>query len=184
MSNSTKKNKKKINVIDVMIILLVLALIGTAAYRIYTEINERGEAGRSDNILTFECTVAYRGEADYLKSGDAVYLVSDGALLGYLYDPVADDGIGAVYEITESETEGESGESESLDTESESNTSNKLDRYISLTGKLKLSADAVKASNGNYYILGGKNITIGSAFDVYTESSVLHIVVKNIESAG
>ncbi len=171
MSKSVKKNKKKINVIDVMIILLVLALIATAGYRIYSEITENSGAKKSNNILTFECEAAYRSEVKYLKPGDAVYLSSDGTLLGYLYDPENDGKTGAVYEADEG-------------TEIETQLKSELDKNITLIGTLKLSTDALKANNGSYYVLNGRNITVGGSFDVYTDKAVLKITVKNIESAG
>ncbi len=164
MSNSEKKNKRKINVIDVVIILLVLALVGTAGYRIYTEVTKNASSRQSNQILTFECEVTYANVIKYMKVGDAVYLSSDGTLLGYIYE--ADDSKGAVYVL---ENEGE---------DSASNVG--VNKTVRLRGTLKLSADAIKAKNGGYYVINGKNITKGGTFSVYTEKAVMKITVKDI----
>ena len=48
MSSGNKKVRRKINVVDVIIILLVLALIGTAVYKIVSELSKSpyGNRGR------------------------------------------------------------------------------------------------------------------------------------------
>lgn len=164
MGNMTKNNKKKINVIDVVIILLVLALIGTAAYRIYSEITKNISGKKSNIILTFECEVTYDSILKYVKNGDAVYLSSDGTLLGYLHK--TDEAANVLYAITD-------------DTDS---TEGSAIKSIILRGTLKLSADAREAQNGGYYVINGNNITKGSTLDVYTETTVMKIVVKSIEN--
>lgn len=164
MGNMTK-NKKKINVIDVVIILLVLALIGTAAYRIYSEITKNISAKKSNIILTFECEVTYDSILQHVKNGDAVYLSSDGTLLGYLFK--ADGATDALYCLTD-------------DTDSSEGSANKS---IKLRGTLKLSADAREAQNSGYYVINGNNITKGSTLDVYTEKAVMKIVVKSIDNS-
>ena len=165
MSNMAKKNKKKINVIDVVIILLVLALIGTAAYRIYSEITKNISAKKSNIILTFECEVTYDSILKYVKNGDAVYLLSDGTLLGYFFK--ADGATHAQNAITD-------------DTDS---TEGSAIKSVKLRGTLKLSANAREAQNGGYYVINGNNITKGSTLDVYTETAVMKIVVKSIENS-
>lgn len=167
MGNIARKSKKKINVIDVVIILLVLALIGTAAYRIYSEITKNISAKKSNIILTFECEVTYDNILKYVKSGDAVYLSSDGTLLGYLFK--ADGATDALYSINDDTVSGSSDGSSNKSTQ--------------LRGTLKLSADAREAQNGGYYVINGNNITKGSTLDVYTETAVMEIVVKSIENS-
>ena len=167
MSDMAKKNKKKINVIDVVIILLVLALIGTAVYRIYSEISKNTSAKKSNIILTFECEVTYDSILKYAKDGDAVYLESDGTLLGYLHK--ADGATDALYAVADDTGSGSS--------EGGANKS------VKLLGTLKLSSDAREAQNGGYYVINGNNITNGSTLNVYTETTVMKIVVKSIENS-
>jgi len=153
-----KKERKRLNVIDVVIILLLVALVGTAGYRIYTEVVS-GESSRYSNIvLTFEAEVEDEGIIAYLEAGKAVYLSPDKTQLGSLYDGNAEDGVGAVYKV--SETNGK----------------------ITVSGAMRLVADARKAESSEYYVINGRNITVGSKLDVYTETAVLKITVKSIEA--
>lgn len=160
-----KKDRRKINVIDVAIILLLLALLGTAAYRIYTEVTNGAPSNQSNIIVVFESQVDDDGILDYLKKGDSVFLTADKTKLGVLYDEKAGDGLGAVYKKANG------------DAEADTDTTK-----ITLVGTLRLSADARKSQNGNYYVLNGRNITVGSKIDVYTETAVFKITVKSIET--
>ncbi len=164
MSEMTRKNKAKINVIDVVIILLVLALIGTAGYRIYGELTKNTSSKQSDCILTFEYTGTTESILSYLNDGDAIYLLKDGTLLGYLYDETADDGNGAVYKVIEEENEGTVG------------------NVIRLRGSIKLSVDARKAQGGDYYVINGTNITEGGTLAIYTEKTQMNITVKSLKN--
>ncbi len=165
------KSKKKLNIIDIIIIILVVALIATAGYRIYTEITESIIVRQSNNILTFECNVEYINILKYLNGGDAVYLASDGTLLGYLFDNESDDDRGAVYEVKD-----EAGNN--LNASGQQNQSK-----IKLKGSIKLDADALKTKNGGYYVINGRNISVGSSIDVYTENAIFTIVVKEISDS-
>ena len=168
MSNTNKKNRRRINVIDVIIIILILALIATGVYKIYSEMTG-GRSGRQSNyIVTFECDAEYRSLISYLGSGEAVYLTSDSTLIGYLYDDPA-DGKGTVYEI---EPEGETAQKASDD----------MYVKVRLGGKLKLASNAVKATSGSYYSIEGKNISVGSTLNVYTMDALFTLTVKSIET--
>ncbi len=164
MSEISRKSKIKLNIIDVVIILLVLALIATAAFRIYEEVTENTSAKQSDCILTFEFVDGTDGSIlDYLNDGDAVYIRKDGTLLGYFYDETADDGIEAVYQAIDA--------------------SNSTNGTVILRGTIKLSIDAHKAQNGEYYVINGTNITEGGTLEIYTEKTVMNIVVKSLSES-
>ena len=155
-----RKERKGLNVIDVVIILLLIALLGTAGYRIYTEVAS-GESNRQSNIIiVFEAQVEDGGIVNYLYDGAAIYFTSDNSQLGNLLDRNAEDGLGPVYEV-------ECGE----------------DGAVTLCGTLCLVADAYKAQDGEYYIIDDRNITVGSRIDVYTDTAVMQITVKAIEAA-
>lgn len=154
-----RKERKRLNVIDVVIILLLVALVGTAGYRIYTEVTSGGAAAQSNIVLTFEAQVEDEGIVSYLKKGNAVYFTTDKTQLGNLYDMNSEDGHGPVYVTGKTEN----------------------GKFI-VSGSLKLVADARKASGREYYVINGRNISVGSKLDVYTEKAVLKITVKSIEA--
>lgn len=178
MADSAKKTKKRINIIDVIIILLVLALIGTIAYRVYGLVGNGLLNKGSDYIVTFECDSEYNTMVSYLKSGKAVYLASNQSLFGYIYDD-PDDGQNAVYEVVETSTEG--GEQV---TGEKSTEAVDVYRKVKLSGKLKLSSEAVKAKSGSYYTIKGRNISEGSTLEVYTDEALFTLKVKSITKAG
>ncbi len=160
MDSSIKKSKIKINVIDVVIILMILALIAVGVNRVYSAMKSYTSSQESDTVLTFECSVEYDDILKYLKDGDNVYLSSDKTLLGYLHDRSSGDELDAVYEV-------------------EDNDISKADT-VTLRGTIMLSSKAVKMQNGDYYVLNGMNITVGSRIDVYTETAQMTITVKDI----
>lgn len=182
MANPKNKSKSRINVIDVIIILLVLALIGAVVYRIYAAISDGSSKKGSDYIVSFECGSEYNTLIEYLKNGEEVYLTTNKALIGYIYDD-PDDPRGAVYEILSDEPiGGEAGEDETeAPVRSDENNEN-ADAYrkTKLSGMIKLSSEAVKAKSGNYYTVQGRNITVGSTLEVYTDDTVFTLVVKSI----
>ncbi len=186
MANPNNKSKRRINVIDVIIILLVLALIGTAVYRVYAAISDGSSKKGSDYIVTFECGSEYNTLIEYLKNGEEIYLTTNKALIGYIYDD-PDDSHGAVYEIlTDEPVEEETGEGETeVPVRSdEENENTDAYRKTKLSGMFKLSSEAVKAKSGNYYTVKGRNITVGSTLEVYTDDTVFTLVVKSITRAG
>lgn len=178
MENSAKKTRKKINVIDVIIILLVLALIGTVTYRVYGLLSNGSSNKGSDYIVSFECDAEYITMLSYLKSGKAVYLDSNKSLLGYIYDDPNDDN-SAVYEIIET-----SADKDEEATEEGTTKASEAYRRVKFAGKLKLSSEAIKAKSGNYYTVMGRNISVGSTLEVYTDEAVFTMTVKNISKAG
>ena len=156
-----KKERKRLNVIDVVIIFLLVALLGTAGYKIYTEVTN-GESSRQSNItVAFEAEVEDEGILNYLGDGSAVYFTSDKAKMGNLYDGNAEDGVGAVYKLGVADN-----------------------GRIILRGALRLSGNAYKAQNGEYYVVNDRNINVGTTLDVYTDTAVLKIIVKSIEAAS
>ena len=177
MGNQTNKTKRRLNVIDIVIIILVLALVASGVYRVYHAISNGSSKKGSDYIVTFECDSEYNTMVDYLKNGKAVYLSSNKSLLGYIYDDPSDE-YGAVYEVAET-TE----ESETAQTVYENNMSGKYEK-VRLRGHLKLTSEAIKAKNGSYYTINGRNITEGSTLEVYTEDAVFTLTVKGIAKSG
>ena len=164
MSGQVKKSKIRLNVIDVMIILLVVALIATVVYRIYTGVTEKTTNKGSKYTVTFECDAEYKSMLKYPASGQAVYLESDGKLLGYLDDPNPDDAIGAVYEYEPLSASVGTGEY----------------KKTSMRGQLRLNPEAVKVKTGGYYTIGERNITEGSKIDVYTNEACFTLTVLSI----
>lgn len=153
-----KKERKRLNVIDVVIIFLLVAIVGTAGYKIYTEVTD-GRSSRQSNIfVVFEAEVEDEGILNYLGSGSEVYLASDKSLVGNLYDGNADDGVGAVYKAGVADN-----------------------GRIILRGALRLTGNAYKAENGEYYVVNNRNISVGTMLDVYTDKAVVKITVKSIE---
>lgn len=177
MGNPSNKTKRRINVIDVIIILLVLALIGTIVYRVYGMISDGSSDKGSDYVITFECNSEYYAMISYLKAGKTVYLVSNKAELGKIYDDPDDDLMGAVCEVTDTAENG--GETDGESTKS-------VDPYkkVKLAGKIKLSSEAVKSKTGSYYTIQGRNISVGSTLEVYTDEAVFTITVKGIAKTG
>ena len=168
------KTKKKINVIDVVIILLVLVLVASVVYRIYGALSNGGSlSGESDYIVKFECDSEYNSLIKYLGEGQEVYFVSNGALLGYIYDDPSDERK-AVYEIPKE-----------IVTEGEETAAAPKGQYskVKIGGHLKLSDEAVKAKSGNYYTIQDRNISVGSTLKVYTKDAVFTITVKSITKA-
>ncbi len=159
MDSPMKKSKIKINVIDAVIILMILALVVVGIYRIYSAVTSDTSSHRSNTILTFECNVKYDDILKYLKEGDSVYLSSDKTLLGHLYDKSSGGELDAVYMVDDA---------------------NKSTESVTLRGAIMLNSDAVKMQNGDYYVLNGMNITVGSTIDVYTEMTQMTITVKDI----
>lgn len=159
MDNTTvkKKERKRLNVIDVVIILLLIALVGTAGFRIYTEVSSGGSTRQSNIVVTFEAEIEDEGIINYLKSGNAVYFTTDKTQLGNLYDANSEDELGAVYKVAEAKGK------------------------ITVEGTLRLVAEARKAQNAEYYVINGRNINVGSRLDVYTDTAQLKITIKSIE---
>lgn len=156
-----RKERKGLNVVDVVIILLVVGLLGTAGYRIYTDLSS-GDPGKQSNItVTFEAEVENEGIVNYLPVGEVVYFTSNNTRLGNLYDANPDDGLGAVWVVG----------------------TNEYGKII-LNGTLRLAADAYKAQDGGYYVIDDRNITVGGKIDVYTDKAVLNITVKGIEEVA
>ncbi len=165
MSSGNKKVRRKINVVDVIIILLVLALIGTAVYKIVSELSKSPSAKHSKYIVTFECDEEYNSLIKHLKAGDAVYFSANGTLIGYIYDAPGDEK-GAVYELTNGE--------ETL------NADESVYAKVRLGGMMRLASNAVKVKNGEYYTIENVTLSKGSKIKVYTEKAVFTLTVKDV----
>ena len=208
MANN-QKQRKGINAFDAVVILLLLCLVATFAYRIFTGFGESedGVSG-SKYVMEFQCDGEYNSILRYLQSGDAVYLASDGKLLGYLYTgseyengaiyEIAGAGAGArtmVIETSEEEgalpTETVGAEDGAVEIESGANDGYYLptpslpaaDQFyhtVRLGGQLALNSETVKVKSGNYYSIGDTNFTVGSVIEVYTDDAIFTLKVAKI----
>ena len=163
MAKNVKKRDKKITALDVVIVLLIIGLLATFAYRVYDGIADPGFKKNSKYTLAFVCNDEYNSIAKYLEDGEAVYIASTGELLGNLYAKKAGEPVIAV-----------SGGSD------DGETDETLYEKVTLSGNLKLNADADAISAGNYYTVGGINIVGGSTIEVYTEDTVFTLTVASI----
>ena len=173
-----KKREKKITPFDVVIVLLVICLFGAFAYRVYDNVAAPRFEKNSQYIVSFSCNDDYNCVAKYLEDGEAVYLSSNGELLGYLY--ASNAGENPVTVISEATTEAPATETEVEGEDQHTETEEVFYNPMIFIGNLKLNAEAVAVSNGNYYIVGDVNIARGSAVDVYTEDAVFTIVISDI----
>lgn len=154
-----KRERKRINAIDVAIILLILCLIATFAYKVYDGVADPTTKKDSKYVVSFVCD-EYTSVAKYLENGEAVYFEKNGELLGNLFA-----------ESTTAPAVSVSGEATGEDGVYEKAT---------LSGKLKLNANAVAVSSGNYYTVGEMNIAPGSEIRVFTEDTVFTLKVVSI----
>ena len=160
----TSKNRRRLNVIDVLIIMLVLALLATVGYRVYTQITESDEGKKSEFVISFESDAEYRAMMKAIKNGDEVYFCSDGVLMGYIYDK-KNDGKAVVYEL-------------GLEDGAEADTA--LYDTVSFGGMVALSAQADEVRGSDYYVIGDRNLSVGSKIEVYTEKATFTITIKSI----
>ncbi len=165
MSENTRKRRFSFNVLDVFIILLVVILIASIAYKIYQ--TSKKDANQDNPVYTvvFECE-DYESLAGYLVDGEEVYIRSSGELLGFIHK--AGDVMGgyALVIIDESTAE---------DTDT---ASDDLYDRVKFEGKIKLNGNTKKSPKGNYYVIEGLNLTVGSKIDVYTDDTEFTITVK------
>lgn len=184
MSN-TNKTQKRMNLFDVVVILLVLCLIATLVYRIYVGIDKISGQANSEYIVEFECDSEYNSLLEYVREGDAVYLASNGDLLGYIYAPGDDHD--AFYEIVDDIPTFAKDAAEE-ETDLDEGAPFVLPSYeydiIKIGGKIRLNSDAFKVKNGGYYVVGNVNITKGSIINVYTETAEFTLTVKDISTVG
>lgn len=169
MSKKQRKSGKRITAFDVLVILLVLCLAATVAYRVYTGIANDKVGSASRYVIEFECE-DYDSLAKYLSAGEAVYLSSNGRLLGELQRKGNAPNVISV---------------EYFDTETTEQTASESDTAVSykiakLTGMLRLNAEVRASKEGNYYTLGDINFSKGSVINVYTEDAEFTITVTNI----
>lgn len=202
----TKKEKKRVNAFDVVVILLTVCLLLTFAYRIYAGLADESYRSEIKYVMAFECDAEYDSILNYLSEGDAVYLASDGTLLGYLYVG-EDDENGAVYQIVDdiptfagagelygnganaenSDPEAESGSEAESSAETET-TPAQPQAYVpydtvKLGGQIRLNIETMRVKSGNYYTIGKISFTEGSTVEVYTDSAVFTLKVTNITLA-
>lgn len=174
-----KKRDKKITALDVVIVLLIIGLLASFAYRVYDGIADPSFKKSSKYALSFVCDEEYNTIAKYLEDGEAVYIASTGELLGNLYarkagEPVITVSGGSADTEPDIETGVETGD------ESATEIVETLYEKVTLSGNLKLNADADMVSAGNYYTVGGINIVSGSVIEVYTEDAVFTLTVASI----
>ena len=163
--------------------MLLICLVATFAYRTYVGVTDGSNRNVSEYVIEFEAEDC-NSITSYLAQGDAVYLSVNGEVLGYIYIG-EEDYHGPVYVITDAETEVPEEDSESTGDEDDA-VENEFNKYkdVKFGGKIRLGNDTVKVKNGNYYTVGGINITRGSVIKVYTEKAVFTITVKNIDTVN
>ena len=173
MSEKKGKERKKINPFDVVVILLVVCLLMSFGYRIYVGFADEVSGNVSGYVLEFE-SESCRSILAYLSSGPAVYLSSDGELIGYFYAEDADKD-GHVYLLADQSSEDQQNADEGENTFSEYAT-------VRFGGKIRLSSNAVRVKNGDYFTVGDINLTKGSVIEVYTEKAVFTMTVKSFDT--
>lgn len=154
-----KRERKRINAIDVVIILLILCLIATFAYKVYDGVADPATKKDSKYVVSFVCE-EYASLAKYLEDGEAVYFEKNGELLGNLF--------------------AEGGETPAVSVSGDAAGNDGVYETATLSGKLKLNANAVAVSSGNYYTVGDINIAAGSEIRVFTEDTVFTLKVIGI----
>lgn len=171
-----KTQRKKLNPFDVVVILLVLCLIGTIGYRVYRGVADPSFRNDPKYIVAFECyEEEYNSVIKYLENNEAVYFSANGELLGNLYVEKAGEDIVSLI------TEADNDETVVTDTETtEFEDTSYIYEKVKFAGKLKLNADAIFISGGNYYTVGEMNFNKGSVIEVYTEDAVFTIKVTGI----
>lgn len=79
--------KNEFTTVDAVVILLVLmTVIGAVIGWVYQATTDRDDALQATYIVTFRICETHRVVIDGLTVGDAVYVMEDGSLLGYLRD--------------------------------------------------------------------------------------------------
>ena len=172
MAKKSTHEKKRVNPFDVVVVLLVICLLVSLGYRVYVGIADETNRNVSEYVIEFESKDC-KSILSYLSSGTAVYMASNGELLGYLYAS-EDDGYRVVYELPSDDDEVESGAPQTTP----------LYSTVKFGGKIRLSADTVRVKNGEYYTVGGYNLTIGSVIEIYTEKTVFTITVKSFDTVN
>lgn len=199
MNISGKKNQAKINALDIFVIFLVLCLIFTLAYRIYKGAAQSRENDKASFVLSFDCEESIDSIMRYVKDGDSVYISSSGELLGYIVK--RNDGQYALYErdthAEETQTEQTTASPEYTYESGSGNINNALEdgygpfpdqmkedesiyRMVKLSGSIDLNGNIRKSVNGNYYVLGGENITVGGRLTVHTDNTEFVITITEI----
>ena len=162
-----KRERKRVAPFDVVVVLLIVCLIAAFGYRVYNGVSDPNFKKDSKYVVTFTCDEEYNSIAKYLENGEAVYFAGNGELLGHLYVKKAGDAV--VTLIGDGNEDESSSESQEL-----------IYEKVKLMGSLKLTADALAVTSGNYYTIGDVNIAKGSVIDVYTEDTVFTLKVESI----
>ena len=84
MAKKSTQEKKRVNPFDVVVVLLVICLLVSLGYRVYVGIADETNRNVSEYVIEFESKDC-KSILSYLSSGTAVYMASNGELLGYLY---------------------------------------------------------------------------------------------------
>ncbi len=184
MSEQNKRSRGKINAFDVFVIFLVLCLIGTFVYRLYNEIIIDSRHQGEKYVLYFECDGVYNSLSKYVDKKDLVYIASTGELLGNIRkdDNTKSPALSEVTSETAADTSAEKAEmptDTTLDQTVENETEFVYDT-VKYTGKITLSKDVYKVSDGNYFVLGETNLTVGGILKVYTNNAEFDILITDI----
>ena len=183
MKNGNKSDViRRFNVFDLIVILLVIVLIASFIYRIYVGADKVSDKSVGRYAISFESDAEYNSLLNYVKEGDAVYFEHNGVLLGYLYAG-DDDENGAVYELIDDiPTFAEDGSTDvSVESENAEIVAEGCKyKKIKIAGQIRLNVDTVKVKNAGHYVIGDTNICEGRVINVYTETAVFTLTVKDI----
>lgn len=173
MAKNNEKTRKKVNPFDVVVILLIICLLTSFGYRLYVGIADESTKNVSEYVVEFE-SESCRSILAYLSQGTAVYLSSNGELIGYFYAD-ADDKQGAVYQLPNQN---------GGDVIQPAEENNVFSEYANVRfgGRVRLSSNAVRVKTGDYFTVGGINLTVGSVVEVYTEKAVFTMTVKSFDT--
>ena len=176
MAKSNEKVRKKVNPFDVVVILLVVCLLVSFGYRLYVGIADESTRYVSEYVVEFE-SESCRSILAYLSRGTAVYLASNGELIGYFYADDTDK-LGPVYQLPDQNDKDEVKATEG------NGENNAFSEYANVRfgGKIRFSSNAVRVKTGDYFTVGGINLTAGSVVEVYTEKAVFTMTVKGFDT--
>lgn len=166
MSEKKKKGKFSINAFDVFIVILVLALIATVVYKAIDVVKIGSVDDNKEYSVIFKLEEEYNSLEKYLKSGDSVYVSSNGMFIGNLEYYLGEE---LLYEISEADN-------------SAPDTENQIPDYYKSNyyGKIKMSKEAYKNSGDDYITVEGFNFAKGGELVIRTDKTEFSIKVIDI----
>jgi len=176
MSEQNKRSRGKINAFDVFVIILVLCLVGTFSYKFYKKVNIDSHEQGKEYILSFECDGVYNSISKYIDAGTSVYLSSTGELLGNVWREEKSTAP-ALSEVTLTSPDFENKTNEVESAEEETKFEYSTAKY---TGRISLNKNVYKSADGDFFVLGETNLTVGGTLKIYTNTAELEIVITDI----